>query len=66
MKNRNRVAYFLQEIAIVVIGVVIAVSIGNYKERKDNERYIEKTLLAVEKEVKLSQGEVDTVYRPYY
>jgi len=63
MKKRSRILYFLQEISIVVIGVVIAVSIGNYKENANNERYIEKTLLAIENEIELSQTEIDTVLR---
>ena len=61
MKKRSQVLSFLREIAIVVIGVLIAVSVGNYKERKDNEKYIEKTLLAIENEIRLSNSEVDTV-----
>ena len=61
MKKTEHILNFLKEISIVVIGVVIAVSIGNYKENKDNEKYIEKTLLAIENEIKLSQIEIDTV-----
>jgi hypothetical protein len=61
MKKRSRIGYILQEIAIVVIGVLIAVSIGNYKENADNEKYLEKTLLAIENEIILSKAEVDTV-----
>jgi hypothetical protein len=61
MKKERRLIYFLQEITIVVIGVIIAVSIGNYKNKIDNENYIEKTLLAIENEIELSQAEVDTV-----
>lgn len=61
MKEQNKVLYFLQEVSIVVIGVLIAVSIGNFKENKDNENYIEKTLLAIENEIELSQAEIDTV-----
>ena len=53
--------YFFQEITIVVIGVLIAVSIGNYKEKLDNEQYIKKTLLAIENDIKLRQRSVDTV-----
>lgn len=60
MKNRSRIGYILQEITIVVVGVLIAVSIGNYKDRKDNRRYIRKTLLAIENEIMLSRVEVDT------
>lgn len=62
MKQKRGILYFLQETAIVVIGVLIAVSIGNYKEKVDNEKYIEKTLLAIENEIKDSQPDLDTVY----
>lgn len=61
MKKINRIGYVLQEILIVVVGVLIAVTIGNYKEQEDNEKYIEKTLLAIENEIKISQIELDTV-----
>ena len=65
MKKRSQILSFLREIAIVVIGVLIAVSVGNYKERKDNEKYIEKTLLAIENEIRLSNNEVDTVLKKH-
>jgi len=61
MKKTRHILDFLKEISIVVIGVLIAVSIGNYKENEDNERYVEKTLLAIENEIQLSQTELDTV-----
>lgn len=61
MKKGSRIGYILQEVAIVVIGVLIAVSVGKYKENLDNEEYVKKTLLAIENEIKLSQTEVDTV-----
>lgn len=61
MKKRSRFAYVFQEIAIVVIGVLIAVSVGNYKEKMDNQKYLAKTLLAIENEIKLSQADIDTV-----
>lgn len=63
MKTKYRILYFLRETAIVVIGVLIAVTIGNYKENSDNENYIKKTLLAIEEEIILSQEEVDTVLK---
>jgi hypothetical protein len=34
MKNRTGIGYILREVTIVVVGVLIAVSIGNYKEKK--------------------------------
>lgn len=61
MEKKSRIVYFLQEIIIVVIGVLIAVSIGNYKEKLDNEKYLKKTLLAIQNEIRLSQSEIDTV-----
>jgi hypothetical protein len=61
MKMRSRIVHILQEIVIVAIGILIAVSIGNYRENKANEKYLEKTLLAIENEIELSQIEIDTV-----
>lgn len=61
MKRTNRIVYLLQEIAIIVFGVLIAFSVENYKEKLDNERYIRTTLSAIENEIRLSQKEVDTV-----
>lgn len=61
MENKSRIVYILQEVSIVVTGVLIAVSIGNYKENFENEKYVEKTLLAIENEIELSQIEIDTV-----
>ena len=62
MKKRGPILDYFKEITIVVIGVLIAVSIGNYKERVDNEKYIEKALLALENDIKLSQADMDTVF----
>jgi hypothetical protein len=59
-KSKNRILYFIQETAIVVFGVLIAVSINNYKEKVNNEQYIKKTLSAIENEIKQSQSAVDS------
>lgn len=61
MKKRNQILGYLKEITIVVIGVLIAVSIGNYKEKLDNDAYLQKTLKAIESEVLSSQVDLDTV-----
>ena len=53
--------YIIQEIVIVVIGVLIAVLISNYREKSEDEKFIQKTLLAIENEIRLSKSEVDTV-----
>lgn len=62
MQKGSPILDYFKEITIVVIGVLIAVSISNYKERADNEKYIEKTLLAIENDIKLSQADLDTVF----
>ncbi len=46
-KSRQSLIYFLKEIAIVVIGVLIAVSINNLKENISNKNYLKKTMLAI-------------------
>lgn len=61
MKKTNPFLAFLREITIVVIGVVIAVSLGNYKEKLDNKKYVQKTMLAIEQEIISSQTEIDSV-----
>lgn len=62
MKKRNALLDYLKEISIVIIGVLIAVSIGNYKESVDNQTYVEKTLLAIENDIQQSQPDLDTVF----
>ena len=62
MKKSNGILNYLKEITIVVIGVLNAVFISNYKDSVDNKNYIEKTLLAIENDIKLSQSDLDTVY----
>ncbi|MEM7162658.1 MAG: hypothetical protein AAF487_09500 [Bacteroidota bacterium] len=54
--------YFIKEIAIVVIGVLIAVSISNFKESQDNEAYFKKTMIAVKSEILASLQDVNDVY----
>lgn len=61
MKSQSRFAYFLQEVLIVVIGVLIAVSINNFREARADAKYLAKTLEAIDTEVKVSKEEIDTV-----
>jgi hypothetical protein len=65
-KVKNQTLGFIREVSIVVIGVLIAVSIGNYKEKVDNQNYLQKTLLAVENEIEYSQKDLDTVIPRHY
>lgn len=59
--QQNRFLGFLKEIAIVVIGVLIAVSINNLNEDIGNKKYIKKTLEAIEKEIVQNKGEIEKV-----
>ena len=52
---------FLKEIAIVVIGVLIAVWINNLQQRIANEKYIQKTLATIKSEIEQSRGDIDTI-----
>ena len=61
MKKGSAILDYFKEITIVVIGVLIAVSIGNYKENLDNEKYVRKTLEAIQNEIITSQSDIDTV-----
>lgn len=60
-KSRLSLVDYLKEVSIVVIGVLIAVSVGNYREKLGNEAYLIKTLAAIKQEVLTSRTEVDSV-----
>lgn len=61
--KKNQVLSFIKEIIIVVLGVLIAVSISNYKENIDNEKYLKRTLSAIENEIVFSKNGVDTILK---
>jgi hypothetical protein len=63
MKKSKQILNYLKDVTIVVIGVLIAVSIGNYKENLSNKVYLKKTLKAIEGEVISSQSDIDTVLK---
>ena len=59
--NNSQIGNFFKEITIVVIGVLIAVSISNFKENSDNEKYIKKTLTAIDNEINQNESSVKGV-----
>lgn len=65
-KKENHFLKFLKEIAIVVIGVLIAVSINKLKEDIDNQHYVNKMMNAVQKEINYSKKEVESVLSKHY
>jgi uncharacterized protein YoxC len=64
-KSSNSFLKFLKEIAIVVIGVLIAVSINKLKEDYDNKNYVTKTLNTIQKEIDFSKKDVEEVLVRY-
>jgi hypothetical protein len=65
-KSPKRFGYLLQEIFIVVIGVLIAISLNNLKESISNDNYVEKTLNVINNEIQDSRTEVDTILKIHY
>lgn len=63
--KKHNLLLFLKEIAIVVIGVLIAAFLNQLKENNDNRRYIQKALTTIEHEIEKSQHEVDTVLQKH-
>ena len=59
--NNSQIGNFFKEVTIVVIGVLIAVSISNFKENSDNEKYIKKTLTAIDNEINQNESSVKGV-----
>jgi len=64
--NQSRLGYFFQEIFIVVIGVLIAISLNNLKDSINNNNYAEKTLNVIKNEIQDSRKEVDTILNIHY
>jgi hypothetical protein len=54
---------FLKEILIVLIGVLLALFINDWKERRNNESYLRSVQSALKLDIEQSQAEVDTILR---
>lgn len=53
--KKQDVISFFREIVIVIIGILIALSINNWNENRNNEIFIDKALFAIEEEIKLNK-----------
>lgn len=51
----------LTELLLLIVGVLIALLINNWKENLGDKRYLENTLLAVQKEIEQSKKELDEI-----
>jgi hypothetical protein len=58
MKWKSHAGQFLREIAVVVLGVLIALFINNWNEKNKQDRIVAKTLYAIGNEIEYSREEV--------
>jgi len=63
--EHKHILSFFKEIIVVVSGVLIAVSISNYKQKVDNEDFMNKTLAAVHNEISESKVDVERVMQKH-
>ena len=54
------ISYF-KEVSVVVIGVLIAIYLGNLKEELDNRRFVDKTMFALQAEMQGSKADLDSI-----
>ncbi len=61
MSQSQRLTSFLREIAIVVVGILIALFLNNWNESRKDRQFRDQLLYAVEQEVRISQEDVQRV-----
>jgi len=61
----NSVKYALREIILVVIGILIAVSINNWNEKRKQKAELENILLTIKEDIKNDIVEIDRVLNAY-
>jgi hypothetical protein len=59
MSEQNQALVFFKEIAIVVIGVLLALFINNWNEGIKQRKIIEKTMHAIEEEIRYTVSELE-------
>ena len=60
-KTGKYIKYAIGEIVLVVIGIMIALSINNWKEDLDDEKFISRIFYSIEKEMKSNEIEFNAV-----
>lgn len=56
---------FFKEVIVVLIGVLIALFINEWRETRNNEQFVESVLEAVEQDIKSSQEDLDKVTKKH-
>ncbi|MBL7793764.1 MAG: hypothetical protein JNK77_15655 [Saprospiraceae bacterium] len=59
--KKQDVISFFREIVIVIIGILIALSINNWNENRNNEIFINKAIFAIEEEIKLNKTDMNRI-----
>jgi len=59
--KKQDVISFFREIVIVIIGILIALSINNWNENRNNEIFVNKALFAIEEEIKLNKTDINRI-----
>jgi len=54
------------ELLTVIFGILIALFINNWKENKDNEKFIQEALSTIEKEMVESKASIDEILPKHY
>lgn len=64
--SNNSIKAFLREIAVVVIGILVALFINNWNEDLKNKRFIKKTLYAIGEEIAYSKKDIEEILPKHY
>ncbi len=56
----------LTELLLLIVGVLIALLINNWKENLGDKRYLDNTFLAIQKEVEQSKKEIEEILPRHY
>ncbi len=64
--SKSSIQAFLREIAVVVIGILIALFINNWNEDIKNRKFIEKTLYAIGEEIRYSKKDIEGILPKHY
>ncbi len=67
MKNISKKVFsFVKEIVIVIIGILIAMSINNWNENRKNQKFTEKALYAIEREIEINKRDLTEISKRHY
>ena len=60
------IKHFIREIAVVTIGILLALFINNWNETVKHEKFISKALYAIGQEITYSKNKIEEVLPKHY